>query len=276
MRTSVRELARSPQDAVPCDHLGFTVRGRGLADLALLTEAHVDRLELPLSPENLTALPKAEARLGRGRERLIWEIPPLLFGEEWSEYRRAIQILTGRGYLNFRVGNPGHLPLFIGLTGVKLLGGFRCYTMNQQAALAWQELGLSEVTLNLEDDRENIKALLRCPLPLTLTVTIYAPLPILISRIPIKGVRPGTVLRSDQSEGYRIQAAHGLTEVTAEKDFSLSGLLDQLKALGCTSMLADLSHCGAVSPKGRRVLAALAADQPLPETTPFNFSRGLT
>ena len=254
---------------------GFTVRGRGLADLALLAEPQVDRLELPLSPENLTALPKAEARLGRGRERLIWEIPPLLFGEEWGEYRRAIQILTGRGYLNFRVGNLGHLPLFAGLSGVKLLGSFRCYTMNHQAALAWQELGLSELTINLEDDRENIKALLRRPLPLPLTVTVYGPLPIMLSRIPIK-VRPGAVLRSDQESGYRIHAAHGLTEVTAEEDISLSGLLGQIKALGCTSLLADLSHCGAGSAKGRQVLAALAADQPLPETTLFNYSRGLT
>ena len=40
-------------------------------------------------------------------------------------------------------------------------------------------------------------------------------------------------------------------------------------------IIADLSHCGAMSVKGKQVLTALAADQSLPETTSFNYQRGL-
>lgn len=256
------------------DPVPLTVRGRGPQDLALLEDPGISRLELPLTPENLTGLHKAEARAARHRERLIWEIPPLLFGPEWEEYRRAVRMLANRGYLTFRLNNLGHLPLFAGLTGVRLLGGFRCYTMNSQAALAWQELGLAELAGNLEDDRGNIKALLRRPLGLPLTVTVYSPLVLMLSRIPLK-MRPGTLLRSEQGEGCRVVSGHGLTEVSAEEDFSLSGFLGELKAMGCTEFLADLSRSGAGSVQGKQVLAVLAADQPLPGTTPFNYKRGL-
>jgi len=252
----------------------FTVRGRGVQDLVLLDDPRVLRLELPLTPENMAGLPKAEARLARHRQRLIWEIPPLLFGGEWEEYRRAVRMLAGRGYLAFRLNNLGHIPLFAGLPGVRLLGGFRCYTMNSQAALAWQELGLAELASNLEDDRDNLRALLRRPLGLNPAVTVYSPLVLMLSRIPVK-MRPGAMLRSEQGEGCRVVSGHGLTEVSSEEDFSLSGFLSEIRTMGCGGFLVDLSHCGAVSPKGSQILAALAADQPLPTTTLFNYKRGL-
>ena len=97
----------------------------------------------------------------------------------------------------------------------------------------------------------------------------------MLSRIPVRGVRPGSVLKAEGGEGYRVFQHHGLTEVLAEQDFSLLGHLAALKEMGCPRIIADLSHCGALSVKGRQVLAACAADQSLPETTAFNFVRGL-
>jgi len=59
------------------------------------------------------------------------------------------------------------------------------------------------------------------------------------------------------------------------KDFSLVGRLRELREMGCARIMVDLSHCGALSAKGRQVLTALAADQPLTDTTLFNFEQGL-
>jgi putative protease len=162
------------------------------------------------------------------------------------------------------------------LSEVSLLGGFRCYTLNSQAALAWQELGLAELTVDLEDDRKNLQELFRRGdhLP-PLAITVYSPLVVMLSRIPVRGVRPGSVLRAEGGEGYRVFQHHDLTEVLAEQDFSLLGHLAALKTMGCSRIIVDLSQCGGMSAKGKQVLAALAADQPLPETTPFNYQRGL-
>ncbi|MFH1020131.1 MAG: peptidase U32 family protein [Pseudomonadota bacterium] len=254
----------------------LTVRGREPQDFRVLDEPGVADFELPLTPETMAALKKADLRRGDWQGRIIWEIPPMLFGPEWDEYRRAVGMLAGQGFQRFRLNNLGHLPLFAGLSGLTLLGGFRCYTLNSQAALAWQELGLAELTVNLEDDRKNLQELFRrgAHLP-PLAITVYSPLPVMLSRIPVRGVRPGSVLKAEGGEGYRVFQNQGLTEVLAEQDFSLLGHLAELKGMGCGRVIADLSHCGAMSAKGQQVLAALAADQPLPETTSFNYQRGL-
>ena len=253
----------------------LTVQGRGLADSELLEQPGVDRLQFPLTPENLGEVKKQGRRLAGVKERLIWALPPLLFGTEWQEYRRAVQMLAGQGFATFRIGNLGHIPLFAGLQGIRLLGSFRCYTLNSQAALAWQDLGVTELVASIEDDRRNLAQLLARPLPLPLTVTVYAPLPVLLSRIPLRGMRPGSILRSDQDEGYRIHNRPGLTEVTGEQDFSLLGHVHELRALGCRHFLVDLEACGVDSTRGRTILAALTKDLPLPDTSLLNYERGL-
>ncbi|MCJ7602362.1 MAG: U32 family peptidase, partial [Desulfobulbaceae bacterium] len=253
----------------------LTVVVRGFADIHLLDHHQAARLQLPLTPKNLADVKKNERRLAGRQEDVIWELPVMLFGAEWHEYRRAVQMLAGQGYRTFCLNNLGHIPLFEGLPELRLLGGFRCYTVNSQAALAWQELGLAGLTLNVEDDRRNFKDLYSRSLPLPLAVTVYSPQPVLLSRIPVRGVRPGSVLRSDRDEGYRILNGNGLTEVVAEHDFSLAGHLHELRDMGCRHMIADLSHCGVSSAKGQEVLGAIAADQQLPDTSSLNYARGL-
>jgi collagenase-like PrtC family protease len=254
-----------------------TVRGREIQDIGLLDDhPQVARLELPLTSRNLAALKGVEKQLAQKKERLSWELPAMLFGPDWIEYRRAVQMLHASGYRIFRINNLGHLPLFAGLSDVILLGGFRCYTLNSQAALAWQELGLAELTLSLEDEQKNIRDLYHRPLPIPLTLTVYSAVTLLLSRIPLKGLRSGNVLHSDKEEEYRVITDSGLTEVMSGQDFSLVGRLRELREMGCARISVDLSHCGVASAKGRQVLAALAADQPLPDTFTFNYVQGLS
>ena len=253
----------------------LTIRCRDINDLLQLDHPQTTRFELVLTPDQLAEAKKNEKKLAAMRERIIWEIPAMLFGAHWQEYRRAVQILAGQGYAGFRVSNPGHIPLFAGLPEVMLLGGFRCYTMNSQAAMAWQELGLAELMVSLEDDGKNIRELYGRPLALPLAVTVYSPMPVLLSRIPVRGVRPGSMLYSDRNEGFRVRTFHALTEIAGEHDFSLLGHVHELRGMGCGHLIVDLSHCGAASARGREVLAALDVDRRLPAALSFNYERGL-
>ncbi|MBI5557752.1 MAG: U32 family peptidase [Deltaproteobacteria bacterium] len=253
----------------------LTAKGRNLGDSKLTDQPWLGRLQLPLTPGNLQQLRNNEKRLAGFKERLIWEVPTMLFGPEWPEYRRGVRILAGQGFTAFRIGNLGHIPLFEGLPGVVLLGDFRCYTLNSQAALAWHELGLGELTVSIEDDRKNMKELFSRDLPLSLAVTAYGPLPVLLSRISVRGVRPGSALRSDKEDGYRLLVHDGLTEIIGEQDFSLLGHLSELRAMGCRRIFVDPGHTGIDSAKGQQVLRGIEADRPLPDTTSFNYERGL-
>jgi len=76
--------------------------------------------------------------------------------------------------------------------------------------------------------------------------------------------------------GYRVLQRGGLTSVRPEQDFSLIGHLAELRSLGCGRFLIELAQHGPFTPAGRQVLAALAKDQPLAGTSPFNYLHGMT
>ena len=258
----------------PVAALSLTVVGRDQRDLSLLDTPGLSRIVLPLTPQNLAGLKGMATRLAALGRRLIWELPAMLFGVEWEEYRRGVRMLYNHGCRSFRLNNLGHLPLFAKLDNLELLGGPRCYVMNSQAGLAWQELGLHGFTANLEDDARNIVELLQRPLNYPLALTVYSPVTVLLSRIPIRLGRAGA-LRSESEEEFRVRTSHGLTEVTAEHAFSLLGHGRELARIGVTEVVVDLSHCGAQSKLGQQVLSAWQGDQSLPDTVNFNFQRGL-
>jgi putative protease len=161
--------------------------------------------------------------------------------------------------------------LFDGHPELRLEGGYRLFVTNSQAACAWRENGLAAATLYVEDDRDNIAALLnrRCNLPLA--VTVYANLPMMVSRIPLPGVRDDRAVVSDRGEAYRVDSRGGLTTVRPEQDFSLLGQLGALRQMGCRRFVVDLSHLGLSAPASAEILAAFRRDASLPGTSTFNF-----
>jgi putative protease len=107
-------------------------------------------------------------------------------------------------------------------------------------------------------------------------VTVYANPVLMVSRIPLKAVKTERPLLSDRGEAYRVLQRGGLTSVRPEQDFSLLGHLAELRTLGCGRFLLELAHHGPFTPTGRQVLFALAKDQPLAGTSPFNYLHGMT
>jgi hypothetical protein len=45
--------------------------------------------------------------------------------------------------------------------------------------------------------------------------------------------------------------------------------------MGCRRIFVDPGHAGIDSAKGQQVLRGIEADRPLPDTTSFNYERGL-
>ena len=106
---------------------------------------------------------------------------------------------------------------------------------------------------------------------LPLAVTVYGNLPMMISRIPLSGVKADRPVVSDRGEAYRVDNRTGLTIVRPEQDFSLLGHLDELQQMGCRRFIIDLSHLGLSSPACAEVLSAFRRNERLPKTSTFNF-----
>jgi U32 family peptidase len=78
---------------------------------------------------------------------------------------------------------------------------------------------------------------------------------------------------SDRGDSYTVTARDGLTTVTADRRFSLTGHRRRLRDMGCSSFVADLS--GESGEARKRVLDACIRGTALDGTSEFNFSMGL-
>jgi putative protease len=250
----------------------LAVRVESIRDFHLLHQEGVDTLILPVSKANMHQLPGFAGKL-RGRlDRVVWRLPFIIFEADLPLYREAIDLLSRQGFSRFEASNLSHFPLLEG-RNARISTDYRLFSLNSQALLLWQERGASVATLYIEDDAENLSDLLAADLSIGRHVTLFAPVPVITSKIVIKGVRSDSPMMSDRGDAYTVSTRDGITTVTADRRFSLTAYRRRLRDMGCTCFTADLSG---ESGEGRKqVLDACIRGTALDGTSEFNFSMGL-
>lgn len=250
----------------------LTVGIRDVRDAGLLENRQVDRLLVPLTPGLASRADRIPSRLAKNPEQLIWDLPFIIFDQDWPAHQAAVQKLYDRGWRCFRLNNLSHFRLFEQLPEVQLSTGYRLFSLNSQALLAWRELGCHEATLYIEDDRENLSEILRRDAGIDTALTVYGQVPLMTTRVPMPKVRPDSPVVSDRDEPYQVRQQGEISTLTAEADFSLIGQLQAVSSIGCQNFIIEAAHLGPFSDKGRQLLEAYTADRPLSGTMPFNFS----
>lgn len=250
----------------------LAVRVESVRDFHLLHQEGVDTLILPVSRANLHQLPACAGKLGRRLDRVIWSLPFIIFEDDIPFHRDALKFLTSEGFRRFQVSNPAHFQLLSGLD-VTITTDYRLFSLNSQALLHWEERGCAGATLYIEDDAENMGDLLAADLRLTRTVLLYAPVPVITSRIVIRGVRNDSPVISDRDDAYTVTRRDGITTVTADRRFSITAYRGRLRGMGCSSFCADLS--AEQGEERKRLLNACIGGAPMSGTSEFNFLMGL-
>lgn len=250
----------------------LAVRVENLRDFHLLHQEGVDTLMLPVSRANLHQLAAFMGKL-RGRlDRVVWRLPFIIFEEDIPFYRDAVDHLSRQGFTRFEASNLSHFPLLKGLAP-EISTDYRLFSLNSQALLLWRELGASAATLYIEDDAENLSHLLAADLSLERRIVIFAPVPVITSKILIKGVRSDSPVVSDRGDAYTVTTRDGLTTVTADRRFSLTARRRRLREMGCVSFVADLS--AETGEERKRILDACVRGTAIEGTSEFNFTMGL-
>ncbi len=262
-------------EAQPAPEVRLSIAVADARDAHLLNDPAVDRVLIPLTARHARNIELSARKLRGQRDKIIWDIPFILLEEDWLAVQQGVRALAGAGFRAFRLNNLGHFEFFAGLEGLQLITGYRLFSLNSQAVLAWRELGISEATLYLEDDRDNLGELLRRDTGVPLAITVYAQVPLITSRIHLKGVRSDRPLVSDRGEKYSVDSRSGLTVLTSATDFSLIGHLGELQRLGAGRFVVELGHLGPFSAQGKQVLAACKSDRPLAGTSKFNYEMGM-
>ncbi len=247
------------------------VQLRDAGEQRLLQEDKVDQLVVALSAANL----HAATTLRKRNDQVIWDVPFVLIGDDWRAVRQMVTQLHQQGFRRFRLNNLGDFLLFEKLEGVILYSSFRLFSLNHQALLAWRELGICEAELYIEDDRDNLAALLQRDPGIDLALTIYASVPLLRSRIEIRQLKGGAPVVSDRGDAYRVQQRRGVTSLDSLTDFSFIAEQTELESFGCRHFVVDLSHLGAFSARGKEVLEAVRRRNDPPNCSKFNYRQGL-
>jgi len=105
-RTSLVETKLSARSQRP----ELVVRLEHVRDSSLLCQEGVDAVSLPVSRANMHQLPQL-ARKIKGRDRLLWRLPFIIFEEDIPFYRDALAFLAGQGFRRFEAANLAHFPL---------------------------------------------------------------------------------------------------------------------------------------------------------------------
>ena len=250
----------------------LVVRVESIRDYHLLHQEGVDSLILPVSRGNLHQLQSFGGKLRGRQEKIIWHLPFIIFEADLPFYREAVDLLIQHGFSRFEAANLSHFALLQGLA-VDICSDYRLYSLNSQALLHWQERGATAATLYLEDDFANMEILLRANLQIERRVLLCAPVPVITSKIVIKGVRSDSPLVSDRGDAYTVTSRDGLTTVTADRRFAISGYRRKLRESGCGSFIADLS--GETGETRKRVLDACIRGTAIEGASEFNFTTEL-
>ncbi|CAG0966952.1 putative protease [Burkholderiales bacterium] len=248
------------------------IRIEHLRDTAILRQQGVDAVILPISRANMHQVPLAARKLRGDEGRVIWHLPFIIFDADLPFYQEAVALLTAQGFRRFELSNLSHFAFFTG-RDVELSTDYRLFSLNTQALLAWHELGVTASTLYIEDDADNMAALLGASVPVRRRVLVYGGVPAMTTRVAIKGVKGDAPLVSDRGEEYEVVVRGDLTTITPAVRFSVTHFRARLQEAGCGSFVVDLSQ--APRERWRPILDAFARGEGMPGTSEFNFVMGL-
>ena len=206
---------------------------------------------------------------------MVWDLPFVVFDHEWRGLQQSVHHLIAGGFRNFRLNNLSHFRLFKDAAQLNLEAGYRLFCLNSQAMLGWQELGACSNELYIEDESDNIKALLQRSGDYPLYAMVYGSIPLITSRIRIPGIKGDQPILSDRGDSYQVVKKGALSVLRSHSDFSLCGSISSLQEMGCAGYLIDISHLGAFSQEGKKVLEACRVRRDLPGSSSFNFKAGM-
>ena len=278
--------------SAPTRQPDLIVRTDSVRDWHLLHREDVSAVSFPVSRANLHQLPQMGRKLQERQEQVWWRLPFFISEEELPSFREAVNYLTLQGFTRFEAANLSHFPLLRQTVGERVNRGrrgeaclaptennivistdYRLFSLNSQALLSWEEFGATVATLYLEDDARNLAELLIADVPIARRVLIFAPVPVITSKIGVKSVRDSSPVQSDRGEGYEVTQKDGMTVITPTTRFSLIHHRNRLLEIGCRTFVVDLS--GLTREEKERVLEAVKRGDKLADTSEFNFSMGL-
>jgi len=246
-----------------------------------LEELKPDRIILPLTRPNLKRINQIKRRHDRVLNRLIWALPPLLFGSELDDLNQDLKNLRQVNLAGFMISNLSHIDI-LNQSSVKRPGrrlsiyaDYRLNCLNTEAEAQLKSLRLDGVTLSIENDEKNLRQILSQTGPITRLLYIYGRPSLFTSRFVPPGLKDNLPVMSPRKERFRLRLDRSAFQVFAEQPVFLAPLLKIKPLAGVKAFIIDLEFDPHPRKRAREVREALKRNRPLKGSSSFNLKRGL-
>jgi putative protease len=226
------------------------------------------RLVITLTRQTFAQLSRQQKRLTTYRRRLVWALPPVILEEDLRFYRDTIGHLRNSGYNAWQIGHIGQRLLFAadvqvagapdgeshpsgrkkGRAGkppaerLLLCGDYTLNILNSMSVQALAGLGLGNVQLAIETDRQNLFDVFSRKNALPVGMTIFGQPPLFTARLASSFFKYDQPLVSPKGEVIILKQCWGQTVAVADQPFSLVPHCTELASRGVAYGVVDLSH----------------------------------
>jgi U32 family peptidase len=255
---ALRELGRGSGKTAPGTFRAGKSAGRGEQRATLPWQLRLDdpRLlaqRLEPAPRQLVLLLSREIHAQAARnpkllkpyhQRLVWALPAIIEENEVEFFSGAIDELRRQGFHRWQLGHISQLQFFAGLSGPRpvLSGDYTLNVLNSQAVKTLRGLGLKEIQLSIETDRDNLRQLCQRAGGSDLGLTVYGRPPLFTARPAPAHFRFQQPLVSPRGEKFVLQRQAGQTLAMDLNPFSLLDFLSELAGAGLAFGVVDLSR----------------------------------
>ncbi len=212
-----------------------------------------DRFLLSFDKQMLSQAGKIKTTLGRRARMVIWALPPLIMENDLARHRRQIAVLLRSGFRSFQLGHISQVALF-GEEKVQLFADYTFNLLNSQAAALLAALGLTRTQAAIEMDREALGEFLaagkktmadgasdREERTIPIGLTVYGAPALYTSRLAPAHFHYERQINSPRNEAYVIRKKDGCTQTFPERPFSLLPYLEELREMGVSYAVVDIS-----------------------------------
>lgn len=188
---------------------------------------------------------------------------------------------------SFEAANLGALPL-LRPYGRPMYADFTFYALNSIAARELADLGLTRLTLSVEDDLSNVsRHLARWPASVQAQAIVFKDTPLFIAEAcsltalhngcPTSRVCGYRTLEIENQEGERFYVAHEQCKsiVYGKRQYSVTHRIGELLGLGVTHFRIDFLTREYAPEAIKRILEQAFAHKRIPETHEANYARSL-
>ena len=204
------------------------------------------------------------------KNKIIFELPPLIFENDLPVYEQALSNLLKEGFLNFSLNNLSHFSMLEN-KGARLFAGPQLICLNRQSLYFLNDHDIIQSTFCVESDLINLRKLVTYQNGSMFCLTIFFMPVVMRSRADISDtIKPGSII-SNSKHKFKIVRQNKNTAVIPLTPVSLTHMIPRMEGLNIGAHIIDLSFIEPDRETWDKIITAYEQNKPIPNATQFNF-----